>query len=371
MPPQPPQPAPPAADDGQGAVSVPADPNAYADTDPSALTDFHSTLDSHGEWVDDPTYGTVWVPSSEEVGSDFAPYNTHGHWAYDNDEYVWVSDYDWGWAPFHYGRWTYVGGTGWAWIPGRTYAGAWVEWRDGGAGYPYVGWAPMPPAYGWRGGVAVGLRSVPAPAYVYTGHGDIFSPGVHDHLVPPDRVPEVAAHTTPFTPQGGAGGGVASNGRGIEHPTAMHGPTPASMGIAPSAIPHSSATSAAPGFGPSAVAHSGGGGGATPGVAPSDVAHSAAGGNGRMGAAPGVTPTDVAHSSASGTSPNLGTSPTAVSGVDRAKAFGNPATAVANGAHAPAPHTYRPVTVEKRAPATHYVAATTPHVGVRTGGRHR
>jgi hypothetical protein len=242
------RPAPPTGVAAQGSVDVAADPNAYADTDPSALTDFHSALDAHGTWVDDPTYGTVWVPASEDVGTDFAPYNTHGHWAYDNDEYVWVSDYDWGWAPFHYGRWTYMNGTGWGWIPGRTYAGAWVEWRDGGSSYPYTGWAPVPPTYGWRGGVAVGLNNVPPPAYVYTGHADVFSPGVHDHLVGSDRAPEIASHTKPYNQALGSSGGATAGapnlgGRPLSTPAVSHGPPPSELGVAPSDVPH--ATSAA------------------------------------------------------------------------------------------------------------------------------
>src|SRR5580658_4597889 len=50
----------PAAGEAQG--------DSYADTDPTALTDFHATLDPHGTWMDDPTYGTVWVPNTAEVG---------------------------------------------------------------------------------------------------------------------------------------------------------------------------------------------------------------------------------------------------------------------------------------------------------------
>jgi len=42
------------------------------DTDPSSLTEFHSTLDPYGTWTEDPTYGTVWTPSRDAVGSDFA-----------------------------------------------------------------------------------------------------------------------------------------------------------------------------------------------------------------------------------------------------------------------------------------------------------
>jgi hypothetical protein len=127
----------------------------YGDTDPAALETFKPALDGHGTWVDDPTYGTVWVPSSAEVGADFTPYVTAGRWTYDPaTDYVWVSDYDWGWAPFHYGRWVMLPGHGWVWIPGRRYSGAWVTWRVGPAGYGYVGWAPAPPSWYWYGGVA-------------------------------------------------------------------------------------------------------------------------------------------------------------------------------------------------------------------------
>src|SRR5580700_1595728 len=66
------------ADVGQVPVDPAAQPAAqddtYTDTDPSSLTDFHSTLDPHGQWVEDPTYGTVWSPNRAEVGADFSPY---------------------------------------------------------------------------------------------------------------------------------------------------------------------------------------------------------------------------------------------------------------------------------------------------------
>jgi hypothetical protein len=131
------------------------DEDEYGDTDPTALETFKPALDGHGTWVDDPTYGTVWVPSSAEVGADFTPYVTAGRWTYDSaTDYVWVSDYEWGWAPFHYGRWVMLPGHGWAWIPGRRYSGAWVTWRVGPAGYGYVGWAPAPPSWYWYRGIA-------------------------------------------------------------------------------------------------------------------------------------------------------------------------------------------------------------------------
>ncbi len=181
---------------GQEEMAIGNDGEAYADTDPSALTDFRQALDPYGSWVDDPTYGTVWVPSESVVGDDFSPYVTAGHWAY-GDDYVWVSDYDWGWAPFHYGRWTYMGGRGgWGWIPGREYAGAWVSWRSGYEGY--VGWAPMPPTWGWRGGAAVGIGVVPPAAYTFCSTRDLFAPSLVGHGISGPQVATIAAHTQPY-----------------------------------------------------------------------------------------------------------------------------------------------------------------------------
>src|SRR5262245_34619842 len=66
---------------------------------------FYDTLSPHGDWVEVPNVGTVWRPNPEEVGDDFRPYATGGTWV--NTDYGWSfeSDWDWGWAPFHYGRW--------------------------------------------------------------------------------------------------------------------------------------------------------------------------------------------------------------------------------------------------------------------------
>lgn len=169
-------------------------PSGYGDADPSALTDFRSSLDPYGAWTDDPNYGTVWVPSPDVVGDDFTPYASAGHWAYD-DDYTWVSDYDWGWVPFHYGRWVYGQGFGWEWIPGRRYAGAWVSWRYGEPGYGVVGWAPLAPTWGWRDGVAVELRNVPRSPYAYVSTRDLFSGSVGQHIVSGPPSATIAPHT--------------------------------------------------------------------------------------------------------------------------------------------------------------------------------
>jgi uncharacterized protein DUF6600 len=166
--------------------------DAYDDQDPTALQDFHPALDSHGTWTDDPTYGTVWVPNAAEVGADFVPYVSGGHWVY-GDDYLWVSDYDWGWAPFHYGRWVNVAPRGWVWIPGRAYAPAWVEWRTGDA---YVGWAPAPPLFAWRAGIAVALGfAAPRAPFVFCRHADLFSSRAAGVVIVGPRVFEIERRT--------------------------------------------------------------------------------------------------------------------------------------------------------------------------------
>jgi hypothetical protein len=102
--------------------------------------DFYDALNPYGRWMDYSTYGRVWI--CNEAG--FSPYSTRGHWAYTDFGWTWVSYYDWGWAPFHYGRWIFDGAYGWLWIPGYEWAPAWVSWRSGGG---YYGWAPLGPGF--------------------------------------------------------------------------------------------------------------------------------------------------------------------------------------------------------------------------------
>ena len=218
-------------------VYVGASNTEYADTDPAALSDFHSSLDPYGSWVEDGTYGSVWVPSTTVVGADFVPYTSAGHWTYGND-YTWVSDYEWGWAPFHYGRWVYIGGRGWSWIPGRTYSSAWVTWRSGYDGWGYVGWAPMPPTWYWHGGVAVGIGVVPVAPYTFCASGDVFHPSVASRVVGGQQVGVIAQHTRPYTPATPTVGDrtpatpTVGGGLGPQH----IGPPPSSLGIADNQI---------------------------------------------------------------------------------------------------------------------------------------
>ncbi|MFO0743357.1 MAG: DUF6600 domain-containing protein [Labilithrix sp.] len=217
-----------------------AQADEYQDTDPSALTEFKPALEGHGEWVDDSTYGTVWKPNATEVGADFEPYVTAGHWTYaDDTDYVWVSDYSWGWAPYHYGRWVVLPAHGWVWIPGRRYAGAWVTWRTA-PGYGYVGWAPAPPDYYWYNGYAVGWSFGfyhHYDHYYYCHHDHFFyGGGVRSYVVtgPAARVHyERTVEYQPPPPQRvAASPTVNGQGRVAARPTvARPGPRPDSLGM--------------------------------------------------------------------------------------------------------------------------------------------
>lgn len=102
---------------------------------------FYDELSPYGQWVYDPEYGNVWVPNE---GGDFRPYGSRGYWAMTEYGNTWISDDPWGWAVYHYGRWTFNPYYGWIWVPGYEWAPAWVSWRFG---HGYCGWAPLSPGY--------------------------------------------------------------------------------------------------------------------------------------------------------------------------------------------------------------------------------
>lgn len=106
-----------------------------------SLQSFYDELSPYGIWINDPDYGYVWRPDVDQ--REFRPYYTNGRWVMTEYGNTWVSNYDWGWAPFHYGRWVYNRYNSWIWIPDTTWGPAWVTWRSGGG---YYGWAPMGPS---------------------------------------------------------------------------------------------------------------------------------------------------------------------------------------------------------------------------------
>ena len=114
----------------------------------------YEDLDRYGSWSSDPEYGEVWAPSVVDVG--WAPY-TYGRWTWVGRwGWTWVDRSPWGFAPFHYGRWAYLHQRQrWCWVPGPRhrrpmYAPALVGWQDRhGHGYSRherpTHWVPLGP----------------------------------------------------------------------------------------------------------------------------------------------------------------------------------------------------------------------------------
>lgn len=148
---------------------------------------FYTELTPYGRWMDNPTYGRVWI--CNEPG--FQPYSTAGHWVYTDEGWTWVSDYPWGWAPFHYGRWAYDDGTGWFWVPGYEWAPAWVSWRNSN---DYYGWAPLSP--GLHVSVGASFGSIPASRWVFVPRQYIASPMVRNYYVNNSRNVTIIHNTT-------------------------------------------------------------------------------------------------------------------------------------------------------------------------------
>jgi hypothetical protein len=116
-----------------------------------------SVLTQYGSWSSEPDAGTVWFP---QVASSWVPYRD-GRWAYVQPwGWTWVDNAPWGFAPFHYGRWSEFNGR-WGWAPAPAgghyadyqpvYAPALVTFLGAAAGVAAaaafasgsIGWAPL------------------------------------------------------------------------------------------------------------------------------------------------------------------------------------------------------------------------------------
>jgi hypothetical protein len=103
---------------------------------------FYDQLSAEGHWIFAENYGYVFQPNVAEKNPDWRPY-TNGHWEATDRGWYWDTEEPFGWATYHYGRWTNIDGTGWVWTPGIDWSPAWVSWRISDNGF--VGWAPLPP----------------------------------------------------------------------------------------------------------------------------------------------------------------------------------------------------------------------------------
>jgi hypothetical protein len=131
-----------------------------------SLETFYDELSPYGVWIYDAQYGNVWRPDVDQ--EDFRPYYSNGHWEMTKYGNTWVSDYEWGWAPFHYGRWIHNNRRGWLWVPDTKWGPAWVSWRSGAGHY---GWAPLGP--GINININIGPR-IPDYYWVFIPQSNIY-----------------------------------------------------------------------------------------------------------------------------------------------------------------------------------------------------
>ena len=160
------------------------------------VTTFYEDLSPYGRWVEVGNYGRCWYPNGVE--RTWRPY-TVGHWVHTDYGLTWVSEEHWGYATYHYGRWFEDSRYGWVWIPGSTWAPAWVAWRSGGG---YVGWAPLGPSH--RGGPDVRItevetRDIPSSDYCFVEERHVTEPHVHRQVVNVQRNVTIINNTTNIT----------------------------------------------------------------------------------------------------------------------------------------------------------------------------
>jgi hypothetical protein len=142
----------PTSDSGSAATAENVPPEYEANA-PADVNYFYTQLSPYGTWASVEGIGWCWQPHCHSFRRDWRPYCHAGHWVYTDCGWYWQSDYSWGWAPFHYGRWHHHERCGWVWCPGREWAPAWVTWRVSNG---HCGWAPLPPNAiyvndtGWR-----------------------------------------------------------------------------------------------------------------------------------------------------------------------------------------------------------------------------
>ena len=154
----------------------------YVNQDTTGVAD----LADNGSW-DTSDFGPVWYPAVSVV---WRPYCS-GRWRYVSPwGWTWVGAEPWAFAPFHYGRWTEIGGR-WGWIPGPRilrpfYAPALVVFAGGpqfasSLGYPQgfgiVAWFPLGP----REPYLPGYRG--SPLYVNRlNASNLYNPDPHEVL---------------------------------------------------------------------------------------------------------------------------------------------------------------------------------------------
>src|SRR6202171_622390 len=161
---------------------------------------FYTKLEPYGDWRETSDYGYVWQPREAERSRNWHPY-TDGRWVYTDVGWTWVSEEPFGWATYHYGRWTRLRGIGWVWVPGDQWAPAWVSWRKSN---DYVGWAPLPPAarFDQRSGIhkwCDNYYDIGPDQYCFVPTREFGAQRIESTIVPPERNVTIVNQTTNVT----------------------------------------------------------------------------------------------------------------------------------------------------------------------------
>jgi len=136
---------------------------------------FYDSLSPYGQWIEVQPYGWCWTPY--DVSSDWRPYSD-GHWEYTEDGWCWAANEPWGWAPYHYGRWTLDDSYGWVWVPDHVWGPAWVAWCSNG---DWVGWAPLPPGATWAASTGLAFsdaRTIPSTEWCFVPRRHLLDAGL-------------------------------------------------------------------------------------------------------------------------------------------------------------------------------------------------
>lgn len=188
---------------------------------------FYHALRPYGSWIDLPDYGWVWRPNVGVTDRSWRPYCHNGRWRWTEYGWYWTSDYPWGWAAFHYGRWLFSATRGWVWVPDVTWGPSWVVWRSSSS---HFGWAPLPPGYVYRRGSGYYHRGRPVAAghlyglqhdrYVFVERGRFLHRDVHTVAYYGDRGRRIYSGTS-VVQYGHGRHGVGSYGLGLPRETVV------------------------------------------------------------------------------------------------------------------------------------------------------
>jgi hypothetical protein len=166
----------------------------------ASYSTFYTKLEPQGAWRETAAYGYVWQPREAQESRTWRPY-TNGHWVYTDVGWTWVSEEPFGWATYHYGRWTRLRNIGWVWVPGDEWAPAWVSWRKGD---DYIGWAPLPPEarFDRASGIhnwADNYYDIGPDQYCFVATNQLGAQRVERVIVPPEQNVTIVTQTTNIT----------------------------------------------------------------------------------------------------------------------------------------------------------------------------